>query len=105
MQFYVIGNPDKKAVAIVFHDYSNAEFIVRSSNESFRVAFEAGVQRFFGNTYRKDGDKLYLTPFGPEFPIWMKQVLGKVCTDYWTVLEQGDLPLKESVDSLVIKFL
>jgi len=105
MIFYVIGNPEGKAVAVVFHDYNNSEFIVRSSYESFRVAFEAGVQGFFGNTYRKDEDKLYLTKFGPEFPIWMRQVLDKVCSNYWTVLEQGDLPLKESVDSTVLKFL
>jgi len=46
MIFYVIGNPEGKAVAVVFHDYNNSEFIVRSSYESFRVAFEAGVQGF-----------------------------------------------------------
>ncbi|HUV58777.1 MAG TPA: hypothetical protein VMW09_01540 [Desulfatiglandales bacterium] len=105
MKFYVIDNPEKKHVAVVFHDYSTSEFIVRSSHESFRRAFDAGVQGFFGNTYRKDGDKLYLTPFGPEFPIWMKQVLDKVCSNYWVVSESGDLPLKESVDSIVSNFL
>ena len=105
MKFFVIGDSNDATVAVVFHDYNTSEFIVRSSVESFRLAFNAASQGYFGNTYRRDGDKMYLTSFGPEFPIWSKKVLNKVCSGHWKILKEEELPFNETVDSIVLKFL
>ena len=44
MKFFVIGDSNDATVAVVFHDYNTSEFIVRSSVESFRLAFNAAPQ-------------------------------------------------------------
>ncbi|MDC1299933.1 hypothetical protein N8Z24_00340 [bacterium] len=105
MKFFVVGDSKDVPVAVVFHDYSTSEFIVRSSIESFRLAFNAAAQGYFGNTYRRDGGKLFLTSFGPEFPVWSKKVLNKACSGHWKIIKEDELPIEETVDSIVLKFL
>ena len=104
MKYYVIHNPEKP-IAVVFHDYLSANFIVKSASESFRRAFEAAVSTNSYLNFTKRGQKLKFNVFGPQYPLWIDQVLSKICGNFWTVNKTGNITGDAFVDDIASQYL
>ena len=104
MKYYVICHMEKP-VALVFHDYVSARFIVRSSSEVFRKVFDAAVVLNSSLGFSKSDNKLKFNIFGPQFPSWIDKVLEKSCGDFWNIKKTGDITGDAFVEDIVQKFL
>ena len=104
MKYYVIGDPDR-TIAVIFHDYVSANFLVYSKTESFRLAFDSAVSLYSKVNFTKKGSKLKFNTFGPQFLSWSTFILGKICNDFWKVTNQGNIAGEAFVDGIVEKFL
>lgn len=104
MRYYVIKDPSKK-IAVLFHDYVSATFIVRSVSESFRRAFEAGVSTNSSLNFLKKGQKLKFNDFGPQYPSWIDNILSKICGNFWTVCNTGETTGVAFVEDIVAEHL
>lgn len=104
MKYYVIKNPEK-AIAVVFHDYVNATFVVRSVSEAFRRAFEAAVSTNSSLTFRKEGQKLKFVNFGPQYPSWIDIILSKISGNFWTVCTTGNTTGMAFIEDIVSEYL
>lgn len=88
MRYYVIKDPAKN-VAVLFHDYVSATFIIKSISEGFRRAFEAGVSTNSSLNFQKENSKLKFNYYGPQYPNWVDNILSKICGNFWTVCNTG----------------
>ena len=105
MRYYVIHKEDKKPIAVVFHDYVSSKFIVRTTSEAFRSAFDASVSLNSSLAFSKNDDILKYKPFGPEYPSWIDKVLKKACGSFWNIKDKGDLAGEAFVEDIVNKYL
>ena len=104
MRYYVIKDPHKN-VAVLFHDYVSATFIIRSISEGFRRAFESGVSTNSSLNFQKGGSKLKYSYFGPQYPTWVDSILSKICGNFWTVCNTGNTTGIAFVEDIVSKHL
>ncbi len=104
MRYYVI-HKGESPVAVVFHDYVEAGFVVRSNSESFLKAFDAAVSLNSSYTFNKSDSNLKFSIFGSHFPSWIDKVLQKACGDFWTVESTGNLAGDAFIEDIIQKFL
>lgn len=104
MRYYVIQSPEKK-VAVIFHDYLTANFIVKSTSECFRRAFEASVSTNSDLSFTKRGKRLEFKEFGPQYPSWIDKVLSKICGKFWTICKTGNITGDAFVEDIALQYL
>lgn len=104
MKYHVIANSNNP-VAVVFHDYVAAQFVVHSRSEAFRRAFEAAVATNSSLTFQKRGQKLKFNQFGPQYPSWVDRILSKICDNFWTVQKTGNVTGEAFIDDIAAEYL
>ena len=105
MRYYVIQGEESTPLAVVFHDYMTAKFIVKSRSEAFRRAFEASVSINSSLNFIKRGPKLKFYTFGPQYPTWIDQVLSKICENFWIVCNTGNITGDAFVEDIASQYL
>lgn len=103
MRYYVVSKDEP--VAVVFHDYVSAQYVIRSNSEAFRRVFEAAVSLNSSLAFSKNDKNLKYKAFGPEFPSWIDKVLKKACGIFWNIENTGDITGEAFIEDTVSKFL
>ena len=103
MRYYVIDD-GSAVVAIVFHYYRDASFLIKTVSESFRRSFEASVTQHSKVSFICEGDRLKVSTFGPQYVSWSKKVLKSICGDFWVIKDTGELTGEAFIEDIVSKY-
>jgi hypothetical protein len=102
---YTVIKDDNSDIAVVFHDYLTSYFVVNSTSEAFRRAFDSAVKSCSAASFGKQGSKLVVNRFGPNFPTWLDEVLRSFCGKYWRIAESGSIPGEAFIEDITCKHL
>ena len=104
MKYYVIAD-GSNVIAIVFHSYRDASFLIKTVSESFRRSFEAFVLHHSKVNFVHQNNRLKVNTFGPQYVSWSKKVLESICSDFWRIKDTGELTGEAFIEDIVSKFL
>lgn len=104
MNYFVISKNNKN-IAILFHDYLNSNYFIKSKYESFRRSFNAVVFNGIYN-FNKEHDSLTLSKCEVNSPLWSRLVLKKLCNkdSIWKIEKEGNV-LTSTIEEISSKYL
>jgi len=108
VRFFVVQDPEKVPVAVVFHDHRDHALCCRSVRASFLSAFDAVCVKYQVSFVKEHSgaDILRVVDRGVSDYNWISDVLEDLCGDYWVISDHGELNNSEyHIDEISEKYL